>query len=470
MPQSISLLLSRMGEPPFQGSVGFVNNAIPPLLQRHGWDVRPFPPPAPAAMEETMLPFGLAGLFARQCEHGLADVALHDSIGAALRFPSRQWARRNVVLHHGLAYGAGAWLANPEIDLHCANSPYLARVLRALLAFPDWRHRRCLDPRAFDVVTDVRLPVPCVVDPDGSPLLGHGMDISPALQRLLDGPLVLGHALQPGKQDWIATLSVLYCLNQLARGHGTPPVKLLVADASLDAEQRRQLDAMLAPTGTCCADYLIPLPHLNQRALFRLMRTCRFGLAYNRFPEPFGFYVLESVHNGCPVYTNGVGNNRFLLPAEHGLVVHETPAMAAPSTGPALYGAVAETIHADLARPEAMRAACRRGGALIAQTWSPAAFEQDLRAALERVERPLPEPPAFDALEVALSPLVRSLDFVSGHLLSDYASGVLDPASRTLAQRLLGQRCGDLDGGEMSRIEAAHGFFRRGILTLAPVA
>jgi hypothetical protein len=33
---------------------------------------------------------------------------------------------------------------------------------------------------------------------------------------------------------------------------------------------------------------------------------------------------------------------------------------------------------------------------------------------------------------------------------------------------LIGRRCGDLDSGDMERIESQHGFFRRGLLTLMP--
>jgi hypothetical protein len=417
-----------------------------------------------------MLPFGLADLHTRYRAGGIADVALYDDAGTTTRVPGRQWAKKNVVLYHGLVFGAGAWMMNPEIDLHCANSPYLARVLRALFAFPDWSRRRCLDPRAFGIVTDVRLPVPCVAEPDGSPDLAHGFDIVPALQNLLESNLILGHALQPRKQDWVATVGVLYCLNQLAKARGTPRIKLLVSDASLDPERRRTLDSFLAQSGNRCDDFFVPLPPLNQRALFRVMRACRFGLAYNRFPEPFGFYVLESVHNGCPVYTNGVGNNRFLLPPDHGIAVHETPEMSGsanslPSMG--AYQGVAETIYADMARPDEVRARCLRGGMLIDQTWSVAAFEQSLVEALDRLERPVPQEPVFDELEIVLSPLVRSLDFGSGRCLNDYGSGMLHPESTALIRQLLGQRCGALKSSEMERIEAEHGFFRHGILTLA---
>jgi hypothetical protein len=468
MSRSISLLLSRLGGPPYQGSVGYVNNAIAPIFGRRGWEVRPFHPPAAGRTEEAMLPFGLAELYTRQRQRGLPDIALYDDAGTALRSPSRRWAKRNVVLYHGLVYSAGTWMTNPDIDLHCANSPYLARVLQALFAFPDWQRRRCLEPDALNRVTDVRLPLPCVAEPDGSAGLGQGSAIPMALQRALDGNTVFGHALQSRKQDWVATLGVMRSLNALAKAHGTPAVKLLVSEVSLDATVRQAMDALLAWSGDSCEDFFIPVPHLNQPALFRLMRACRFGLAYNRCPESFGFYVLESVHNGCPVYTNGAGNNRFLLPPDHGIVVRETPAMAAEmlqEIDPCL--GIAQAIHADLAQPEAMRERCRRGAALIDRNGSMAAFEHSLLAALERLEQPSPEI-AFDRLEVRLSPLVRSLDLASGHSLNDYASSVLEPAATMLLRQLIGRRCGDLDSAEMERIESQHGFFRRGLLTLVP--
>jgi hypothetical protein len=468
--KSISLLLSRTGGPPFQGSVGYVNDAIAPLLQRSGWAVRAFTPPPPDATQESMLPFGLAAAHAAHDAQGPADIALFDAAGTAIRVPSHDWARRHVVLYHGLAYGTGAWLTNPLIDLHCANSPYLARVLRALLGFPDWR-RRCLNARAFGNVVDVRLPVPCADEPDGSAGMDQGGAIPPAIERLIDGGAVFGHALQPAKQDWIATVSILYWLNERARARGGAPVRLLVSDESLTPPVRAWIDSLLALSGRRCDDFFVPVPHLNQRALFRLMRSCRFALAYNRFPEPFGFYVLESVHNGCPVYTNGVGNNRFLLPPDHGIVVAETAAMAGSADGPAtpdVYRGVADRIADDLARPDAMRAECVRGAELIRSTWSRAAFERSLLDALERSAAPLPPEPEFDALQIALSPTVRLLDLDSGRHLNDYASGVLAPGTTAMIRQLLGRRCADLASRDMERVEQAHGLFRNGILALVP--
>lgn len=466
MAGSISLLLSRT-EGSAQGSVAYVNGLVSPLLRKAGWMPRSIQLPPDNRTEEATLPFGLASIHAFELMRGPADMALYDDAGAAIRTPSRRWARRNVVLYHGLAYGAGAWMANPDIDLHCANSPYLARVLRALLALPDWRGRRCLDERAFDNVTDIALPLPCLAGHSHA-AFAEGADIPAAAARLLDGQTVVGHALQGRKHDVMATLSILYWMNDIARQRGTPPVKLLLSAASLDGDRRRAIDAMLAPSGYRCDDFFVLVPHLRQAALFELMRACRFGLAYNRFPEPFGFHILESVFNGCPVYTNGIGNNRHVLPPDHGIVVDENFEMACEVVDAGAYRGVAERIHADLAQPAATQAMCARGAAVIREKWSNDAFARSLGDALVHAGKARETSVAFDELVVAPSPLVRHLDLSTGRCLNDYANVVLAAAEIAEVHSLLGRYCGDLDGARMQALEESRGLFRRGILTLLP--
>ncbi|HJW45817.1 MAG TPA: hypothetical protein VJ484_04945, partial [Lysobacter sp.] len=419
MASSIALILSKTGGPPFRGSVGYVNDAIAPILSRNQWRVQVFQPPSPTQGQEGMLPLALTGRLAALDGVTPLDVALFDAAGTAIRAPTRGWARRNVMLYHGLAYGYGTWMSSSDIDLHCANSPYLERSLRAFFAFPNWRARRCLNPQGMRTLTNLPLPVPCVEHPDGHPGFGYGSDLPVHVQRALDSNVIWGHALQVAKQDWFATLAILYWLNSLRGGPAKPRIALFIPEGSLGRELRATLDAMLPP-GQTCNDFFLEVPLLNQRALFRLMRASRFGLAYNEFPEPFGFYVLESIHNGCPVYTNGAGNNRFLLPPSHGIHVQETFAMAPGHGGerdPAAYRPIAERILADLDGPELRAEECRRGAALIREQWSLAAFERALSSALAGLDRPLPPEPEFEDLQVQLSPLVRSLDPVSGRCL-----------------------------------------------------
>ena len=81
------------------------------------------------------------------------------------------------------------------------------RVPRSLSAFPNRRPRRVLNPRGL--ARALRLPVPSVERCDGYLGFAHGADLPPALLRELDsGAIVCGHALQPGKHDWLATLSI----------------------------------------------------------------------------------------------------------------------------------------------------------------------------------------------------------------------------------------------------------------------
>lgn len=471
MTGTVSLFLSRTGGPPFLGSVGYVNDAVRPLLEARGMQVDSFQPPlAGGGTEEAMLPFALAAEYARHAGRPRADVALYDGAGTLVLPPDRTHAGRNVVLYHGLVYGTGNWLTNPDVDLHLGNSPYQAAVLRALFATPDWTRRRLLNPGGFSATRDVRLPVPCVEAPDGHPGFAQGNDLPPGVLALAD-KAVLGHALQHDKQDLVATVAILYWLNLRAREAGTPRVMLLISDASLSQERCAALDDLLAGTGFRCADFLVPLPHLTQRAVVQVMRACRFALAYNRFPEPFGFYPLESVYQGCPVYTNGVGNNRHLLPADHGIQVLETAGMA-PVTGrgPDLraYRAVAERIAQDLAAPGETHRACARGRDRIAATWSMENFGDDLAQALTSLDEAAPAVPAFDALEVATSPLVRSLDLDTGVCFNDYATTVLEAPECALLRDLLGRPAHALSGEEMARIERQHRFFARGLLTLRP--
>lgn|GEM_PF-804973 len=466
---SVSLLLSR-SESTAQGSVAYVNAMVAALMRGKGWTTRSFRVPSHPLAAEAMLPLGLASTNAQELTHGAADIALYDDAGATLRTPSRRWAKRNIVLYHGLAYGAGAWMSNPDVDLHCANSPYLARVLRALHAFPDWRGRRCLEPRAFGTITDVALPVPCVDFPQGHMAFSEGAEIPIQIGRLLQQGTIVGHALQGRKHDVMATLAIMHWLNEIASAHGEAPIKLLMSASALDAERRRRIDAMLAPAGRRCDDYFVPVPPLRQSAMFEITRACRFGLAYNVLPESFGFQVLESVYHGCPVYTNGIGNNRHLLPPGHGIVVDETPQMAAETVDADTYRHVARRIHADLRRPDAIRASCALGAERIRETWSKAAFACSLENAFERTERPAAMPIPFDELVVAMSPFVRRFDAASGICLNDYANTTLDAEQVGAVEDVLGRSCADLDGERMRALEERHGLFRRGILTLVPAA
>jgi hypothetical protein len=182
------------------------------------------------------------------------------------------------------------------------------------------------------------------------------------------------------------------------------------------------------------------------------------------FPEPFGFYVLEPVFHGCPVYTNAIRNNRFLLPPQHGIVVDQTLAMTGAMVDAQAYRHVAARVYEDLADPAGSREDCARGAGLMRSRWS-----RRLRRSLEALARGdsgSGRAHPFEELVVSLSPLVRHFDPSSGRCLNGYADTVLKAEEVAAMARILGRRCADLDPEEMCRLEERHGLFRRGMLAL----
>lgn len=445
-----------VGVPPSPGSVGLANAYLVQALETAGYRTRVHGPAVSASKVERLLPLHLAKARAALVAASPADLALYDDGGLSVCPPGRQWARRSAVFYHGLFWNSGSWLGNDAIDLHLGNSDYLARVLTSLLAFPDWDRRRCLDPRAFGKVAAVQLALPCVEEPDGSSDM-PGADIPPGVRALLDSGDVVGHALQPDKKDALAAVRILLALNELAREAGGRPVRLLTMDFSLSANQFASVQRLLEPSGWTLEDFFVPVPALNQRALFQLMRRCAFGLAYNTIPESFGFYVLESVHNGCPVFTNGCGNMRHLLPEGHGLEVFETTAMVAGD--PDAYRAVARRIHAALSDRAALQARCAQGRAYIDAHYHRGAMEAALGAALALPEAPLLD---FESLQVELGPLVRQYDRAAGIVVSDLRSVALNPGQARALAELPGRTCAELKALDPD----ARSLFELGVLTL----
>ncbi len=96
--RAVALQLSKTGGPPFNGSVGYVNDRIGAILSARGWDVRNFavaPVSVPHA-QEAMVPLAFATARLRHQRTGRVDLAIHDGAGIAVRTPSRQWAERHL--------------------------------------------------------------------------------------------------------------------------------------------------------------------------------------------------------------------------------------------------------------------------------------------------------------------------------------------------------------------------------------
>ena len=460
---SVRLFLSRL-ESPRDSSVAAGNAMLAGALERLGCRIERH---GRVILEgaEQFLPLPRARFQSRLLAEGPSDLAFYDDAGLELCLPNRGVARKSAVLYHGLAWNQPLWLANPDVDLHCGNSAYLASVLRCVLSYPDWHRRRCLDPRAFGNVADLTLALPCVDEPEGL-LIPYGADAPATVMDALADGSTWGHALQAGKHDWTATVNILVKANELARERGDPPIRLLVAALDLARSGPGSLAAAAAASGARLDELVRPVPLLNQRALFRIMASCRFALAYNAIPESFGFHILESVYHGCPVYTNGAGNIRHALPRHHGITVLETCAMEPADASS--YAPVAQRLLDDLARPAEMAAKCARGAALMREKLSLAAFERRVGDLLSRIGCEPDPVSAFEDLEISVSPLVRCHETGTGVLISDLARMVLSREQVAVLASLPGRTCGDAVRDRKLAPELLDWFFDQGILTLAP--
>ncbi|WP_257456248.1 hypothetical protein [Archangium lipolyticum] len=461
---------------PYAGASGAINACLAEALSSFGYELSAQYRSRLGRNDEDT-PLATAERLNRLLVEPTADLAIFCDQGLSIRRPSRQLARKTLVLFHGLHGSPSTWLANPEIDGYCALSPYIRDVLRSLLTLPDWSQRRCMDPGAFHRVDYLVPPLPCVECPDGHPLIG-GEDLPAHVLRAMEAGDVIGHAIQRGKADWEAVFHIILQLQMLARESGDRrpwrlviheqdfahleysflrgfPMDVSAAKAALDALELR------------LEDVLLPVPQLKQRELFKLFRAARFGLSYNVVPEPFGFYVLESVFNGCPVYTNGVGNNRRNLPPGHGIFVQESAEML--SDAAAGYAPVARRIFEDVQRPVRVKEACQQGREYILRTFRREAFAESLRQTLKRVESAPPPPPAWESLRFQMGPLVRGLDKETGQVLSDFAHTKLGASELGLVTQVVGRVVGEVEPGLRGQEDTLQALFSRGILTLHDV-
>ena len=398
------------------------------------------------------------------------DLSVYCDTGLSICPPDRRASNKNIVVFHGLGSNHGLWLGNDSIDVFCANSRYLRDVLVSFLASPIWETQSVLDRRAFSCVDILSLAVPCTEEASGF-IESLGESLPHEVAAILDGQDIVGHALQgSAKIDRKATVATMIYANRVALERGLARrVRLLVRADELGAlseqlEHVEMLRGAFADLRLSVDDVFVPVPLLRQRDLYDVFARCQFGLAYNVYPEPFGFYVLESVFSGCPVYTNGAGAMRSTLPPGHGIHVYETEGMALGDLSE--YAAVAETIVGDVAACARLTAQCQLGREYITTHYGRRNTYSDMNRCLARAES-VPREPVweFQDLVLALSPLVRIWNAATGALVSDYTAMRLAANERDILIGALGRTVADVKrlfpGEEFGTIRR---WFEQGVL------
>ena len=292
-------------------------------------------------------------------------------------------------------------------DLAIMNSAFMARALEVELA-----QRGAPLPKRLGWAP---LPLPLFDFPNGYPSPGGSIDRSEF--RALARDHHIGHALRPFKMNCFATLSILHHLNVAAERAGTKPYCLVVPEVDF-ARCERALTEMPIPTEVL--EGLVPVRHVNNRSMVWMMRHSDFGLCYDDFVEPFGYYPVESIYLGCPIFTNGSGNLRHVLPKGHGVNVRETMQMhfGSPEERVTAYEPVAQAIRVAVTKPAAEP--CARGRAYLLEHHRPV----DLTSSLERHLRTLREaaPRRRTQRRVKVSPYLRLADWSRGRFVTDHGT------------------------------------------------
>jgi len=474
------VILNDAAEPPFQGSPALINSFLNDLLRDLGFELSCTYGRRVWREIGTFVPLPDVEQVLRLKSDPVFDLEVRCNV-SVVQFPLlRRGAQKNAVFFHALVGYPGNWLGNDAIDAYWCNSDYMTRVVTSLLATPDWKHGRLLEPRAFSIVDAVTLALPFLELPEGA--IQEGPEkLPPGAQQALEGNDILGHCVA-GKLDERAVYSIMLALNHMALQSGIGrrfrlfveqflynglKERLETVDPADLPPEFRPLKAVLAQLGLTLDDVLIPIPHLAQASLFKVIQGCRFALLYHWMPEPFGLLPLESISLGCPVYTNGAGNLRYLVPEGHGISVLETEGMAFGDLSE--YQKVAQRIFQDaVVAPEPAREACRRGAEYVARTYNREAMRRDLALRLAALDEPQAET-GLDAAIVGLSPLVRSWNPATRRVISDYKSVELSVDEATLLGEMLGQSYANLDCRKNLAVrETVEGLFQQGVLALFP--
>jgi hypothetical protein len=477
--KSARIILNDSAEPPFRGSPGVINSFLNETLRDLGYDLSCTYGRSVWREIDTFLPLADAYQAQRLHSDPVFDLEVRCNVSVAQYPLSRRGAQKNVVFFHALLGYPGQWIANPVLDGYWCNSDYMTRVVGSLLATPDWERGSLLDPRAFSVAGTVTLPLPFLELPEG--VIDGAEKLPPAAQAALESNDILGHCAT-GKLDERAVYTILLGLNQAALQSGLGRRFRLFVERFLYDGIRERLEGVhpegLAPEFVplkaaldqlhlTIDDLLIPVPRMSQAALFKVIKACRFALLYQWFPEPFGLLPLESVCLGCPVYTNGCGNLRYLVPEGHGIQVIDAEGMAFGNI--ADYQAVVQRIFQDAVfNPEPAREACRRGAEFIAKSYNRAVMRRDLEARLVALAETPAETP-LAATTLGLSPLVRSWNPATRRVVSDYRSFEIPEAEAALLGEVLGCGWGDAVAGRAAALrETMEPLFRQGVLALYP--
>lgn len=464
MAQHIHLILQVDTDEPFHKSSGIINHYLQNSLIESGFAVSVF---ARRRSHEITIGERLLQLQQFSLLHQISladqpDISIYCGQGISIDTPKKKDNHKNAVFLHGIRGYPGILIKNDALDLYICNSEYLKSVLISLMMFPDFRRREVLDNHGRMRVCSVRLPIPILEYPSGYP--NEGADLPPAVTDLFQKGFMIGHSVQRDKPSPAALAALTMHLHNESKARKLPGVKVIISNDILP-ELTELFRQQYPEEADNFFDFFYAVPLLNNGALLTLFQNTDFGICYNRYPESFGIYPLESIYVGCPIYSNGIGNNRHLLPAGHGMIIRETFATATGSAD-AFHPIAVEILEDCLTGRR--KAECSKGADYIKAHHNKSNFSEDIKTAVCHLQNDstINSYPELNQMVVQLGPLIRQWDPESGQVISDYASKTLLPEENDLLKSIIGKTPKQLQSrSEKERLQL-YPLFHEGLVTL----
>ncbi len=304
------------------------------------------------------------------------------------------------------------------------NSRYLKKCFDHCFAFSQGRF--------FQTPIDVLEPAcPTSIYPKkGYPTAGPEIDVEDL--KNYSNQYLLGHSMRYGKHDVQYTLELMGRLNELATSIGYKGARLFIPRRSLPGFKNGLKDLKMDPD---IEETLFPIDHLSNVAMREMMSQCHFSLCYDSMIEAFGFYPLESIFEGCPVYSNGAGNLRHLLPANHGLKVadHLSAYFGSKKEKSLAYTQIATSIFKSIASGEGKRH-CIAGQKYIEKKYGFKTFATKLGNILAKTnnknQRKRTNPGANRSGILEHSPYVRLFESRNRQYVTDFGPIIASPTSK----------------------------------------
>lgn len=262
-----------------------------------------------------------------------SDIAIFCDRGVALGPPSKQRVKKNILFLHGLAYNIDLIKSLEDIDIIITPSLYWAEVTQMMIGGQIIRSIYDSDiqyisasSRQNTVIYPLDPPIQIIsaqIDDEKSKLMNR-IGITNSNQ------IILAHSIQPNKASFSAHVGIIIAL---AIRYRKVNKHLKVVTSTIDREKifsvigkiynEYEHDYAFSFTLKDAEECFVFTDKLSQKLLHQLFRASTFGISYNDVPESFGMYVLESIANHCPVFSNGAGNMRHSLPTNHGHYISE---------------------------------------------------------------------------------------------------------------------------------------------------